>query len=54
MSGLKQITVTATVLRPLTPTHIKSKFKTIQEWLTSICHGKTLNTTISEFDVDLS
>jgi hypothetical protein len=54
MSGLKQKSVTATVWLPLTPTHIKSKSKTIQEWLTSICHGKTPNTMISEFDVDLS
>jgi hypothetical protein len=33
--------------------HIKSKFKTIADWLTSICNGKKPDATISEFDIDL-
>jgi len=54
MANIKHIVVTATEEWPLTPLHINAKFKSIREWLTSVCQTEKPETTISEFCIRLS
>lgn len=40
MTPLEIIYVTSMEEQPLTPKYIRSKFKTVDEWLTKICQAK--------------
>ena len=53
MSEIKHIHATATIEQFVIPSNIRSKHKTIHEWLTSICHGKKPTETILEFTIRL-
>ncbi len=53
MSEIKHIEVTATVEELLIPINIKSKFKSMQDWLTNICQGKIPKKKISEYVIRL-
>ena len=52
--SLERVTISHVVEQPATPTHIMSRYKTVQKWLAGICRGKKPDRIISEYYIDLS